>query len=624
MLLYSPLPTVKKLWRKTMKRKLGILTIMLVLAMLALAACGGGGETPDEPDNNGGNEQKIYYTISWVDENGNNITSTQVEEGTAPAYTYTVTDTAEWDYTCEGWCTAADGEPLSAIPAASANATYYAKVSAVKQKYTVSFNTLGGSAVDAQTVEYGSTAQLPDDPTYDGHRFVGWSTTEGGTETADLTALVTGNVTYFAVWNEVVDIKGLLSALLGGYQLDPMSYIPEQMLPTYSANLVDADDIISDYSSFVNTSAITYGFGEQWQMVLDNLQQSQTFFSVLSVVDALSASSVTAFNNYFDQNPANTAHHEFESGIYNVTINYTDGLLYYVVDFTATLPLFGEQTVQIALSLNAETGERVGRIQAGDANALTYRINEDSYEFAIKYLGVRRAMFTIEYDANGDVTGRIYEYLTVSGVGTSSAAEFYITDDYVSVVGNKADGIPLFTGYINELYSADNGRLLGYEVKETLSSIEYNTLFFRLDDINGINSIKYIPAEGETAAAFYVNGSNDAWTAKKVGGLSLKALSRRFDIEYRTQYVYSYDEGNESYVAYKVQVPMIFVQEENFDTFAADVKSANGINISVALSSSVLSKILLDYDVLIPIFIANKDLVTADLIVAYIGEKIEL
>lgn len=624
MLLYSPLPTVKKLWRKTMKRKLGILTIMLVLAMLALAACGGGGETPDEPGNNGGGETKTYYTISWVDENGTNITSTQVEEGTAPAYTYTVTDTAEWDYTFEGWCTAADGEPLSAIPAASANATYYAKVSAVKQKYTVSFNTLGGSAVDAQTVEYGSTAQLPEDPTYDGYRFVGWSTTEGGTETADLTIAVTGNVTYFAVWNEVVDVKGLLSALLNGYQLDPMSYIPEQMLPTYSANLVDADDIISDYSSFVNTSAITYGFGEQWQMVLDNLQQSQTFFSVLSIVDAISASSITAFNNYFDSNPADTAHHEFENGIYNITINYTNGILYYVVDFTANLPVFGEQTAQIALSLDAQTGERVGRIQIGDANALRYTITENSYEFAIKYAGVRRAMFSITRGANGNVAGMIHEYLGVSGVGTSSAAEFIITDDYVSVVGNKADGMLLFTGYITELYDAQSGRLYGYEVKETLSSIEYNTLFFRLDDVAGINTLKYLAGDDDTAATFYVNGSNDAWTAKKVGGLSLKALSRRFDIEYRTQYVYSYDATNESYVAYKVQVPMIFVQEENFDTFAADVKSANDINISVALSNSVLSKILLDYDVLIPIFIANKDLVTADLIVAYIGEKIEL
>jgi diaminopimelate dehydrogenase len=69
----------------------------------------------------------------------------------------------------------------------------------------------------------------------------------------------------------------------------------------------------------VNIANITYGGkGEQWKMVYDNIEQSQLFFNVLSVVDSIATLSVAGFNNYLDENPASTAHYVFESGIYTV------------------------------------------------------------------------------------------------------------------------------------------------------------------------------------------------------------------------------------------------------------------------------------------------------------------
>ncbi|MBO5440416.1 MAG: hypothetical protein J6A53_07165, partial [Clostridia bacterium] len=280
------------------------------------------------------------------------------------------------------------------------------------------------------------------------------------------------------------------------------------------------------------------------------------------------------------------------------------------------LPVVGEQTVQIALTMDIETSERVVRIQLGDANALTYKIAENSYELAIKYLGVRRAMFTIERDDNGDVSGSIYEFLTVSSAEVASCAEFYITEDYVSVIGNKASGMLGFTGYINELYDVNTGALLGYEVQEKLSALTYDTLWFNLKDIDGINTIKYQPAEGKEAAKVFINGSSTQWQAKKV------LLSRRFDIELRTQFVYSYDATEQKYIEHKIEVPMIFVQEKNYDTFIDDVEATNDVTVSVEVSDADLDKILEDYDTLIPIFIENKDKVTVDTIITYIGEKI--
>lgn len=613
-----------------MKKTL-LLMLVLSIALMSMFSCGGdkndgntdaGGESNTNNDTSNQGSEKATYRITWIDEKGNTISSSAVEEGQIPSSTYTVSDTAEWDYTLIGWSVSEGGDVFDSIPAAASDATYYARVTAVKQKYKVTFDSNGGSTVESQTVEYGDKATAPETPKFEGHKFVGWSLTPDGSEPVDFNAEIKGNVTCYAIWNETVDVKALLKALLDGYNANPYSYIPESMRSDFSANLVDSESITGDYSGFVNTSDICYGFGEQWHMVLDNLSQSMTFFNVLSVVDGLTTASITSFNNYFDSNPSDTAHHEFESGIYNVTINFDGQYIIYALDYTATLPALGEQVVQIVLSMDVENGERTVRIQLGDANALAYKIAENSYEFAIKYLGFRRAMFSIDRGANGDISGKIYEYLTYSGAEIASSAEFYINDEYVSVVGNKSGGMVGFTGYICELYSLETGKMLGYEVQESLSSIVYNTLWFNLCDIEGINGIRYEPATDDTPAKVYVNGSSKVWEVKKVGGFDSKMFSRRFDIEFRTQYVYSYDPETEKYTEHAISVPMIFVQEENYDTFIDDVETTNEVTLNVTVADDDLDEILSCYDELIPVFAENKDSVTPDIIIEYIGEKI--
>ena len=95
----------------------------------------------------------------------------------------------------------------------------------------------------------------------------------------------------------------------------------------------------------------------------------------------------------------------FLNGIYTITISFEAGVMSYVIDYTQTLPVFGEQTIQISLSLDITSGEKIGRIQIGEANALRYVATEDSYQFGIKYLGVRRAYFEISKDENDNVDG---------------------------------------------------------------------------------------------------------------------------------------------------------------------------------------------------------------------------
>lgn len=163
--------------------------------------------------------------------------------------------------------------------------------------------------------------------------------------------------------------------------------------------------------------------------------------------------------------------------------------------------------------------------------------------------------------------------------------------------------------------------MMGYEVEETLSKITYNTLWFDLNAISGLSSIRYEKNE-EGEDVFYINNSDSAWESMTVGGFSSKMFSRRFDIEFRTQYFYTYDAINDEYKQIAIQVPMFFVQEENLETFSKDVKSKNNVEISVNISDVNLNAIMDFYDELIPIFKENKETLTSDDIVNFIGDKI--
>ena len=217
----------------------------------------------------------VDYTVSWYNENGTLIANQTVTEGTVPSRNYTVTDTVEWNYTFDGWSSSLGGETLNSLPAVSGNVSYYASVSKVKQTYTVTFVSNCDTNVSSQTIEYGAKASVPAEISFAGHRFIGWYTDSSFTTEVDFDISITENKTYYACWNETVDIKAYLEALLNGYELNPYSYIPEAMRPSYSENLVSSDDIISDYSSFVNVREIaSHGFGEQWNMIIKNIEQS--------------------------------------------------------------------------------------------------------------------------------------------------------------------------------------------------------------------------------------------------------------------------------------------------------------------------------------------------------------
>jgi len=108
-------------------------------------------------------------------------------------------------YTC-GYSTTPDGEVLYNsegiyIPSETiASETLYVKCAI--NKYTVTFDSDGGSNVEPQVINYNETATIPNNPTKSGYIFKGWQLNGN---TYNFNTLITNNIILKAVWNKIQD-----------------------------------------------------------------------------------------------------------------------------------------------------------------------------------------------------------------------------------------------------------------------------------------------------------------------------------------------------------------------------------------------------------------------------------
>lgn len=417
-------------------------------------------------------------------------------------------------------------------------------------------------------------------------------------------------------------------------------YLPTAMNPSYSSNVVNASSINYDFTSFTNVSTINQaGYGEQWQMVVENINQSVAMAKVFNVAQTALSSAGNAVDIYITNSYAEEMSHTFSESGYSGKFEFKDAKLVFNITLTdsVTVPGFGLVKPVIKMEYDLTKEAKGMFISLGDSYKVKYVITENGYEMATTYgltiagKAASRSSYLSIVKSNGKTTGHIYEYTTYEGSDKIKAcADFYVENGYVSVVGNKSSGMTGFDGYINELYSANEGRLLGYEVREELTIAgvtgTYNTLWFNLWDIQGINSVKVTDKtdsnkSGKSTVDVYLNGSSKMLSPTYNTKPIIGKTSRKYDIEYRTRYYYTYDAENDMYVANAVQVPMMFIQEgDNYNSFSADMLSDNGITASVSLSSNHLNKILDDYDTLIDVFITNKDAMSSEAIIAYLEQ----
>lgn len=142
----------------------------------------------------------MTLTASW--KTAQTLTHTVTFTGAGDAFTQTVVDgspatvptiPSKKGYTFTGWYA---GDSLYDFTSpVTADLTVDARW--VKNMYTVSFDSNGGSGVQSQQVAYEDAASQPDNPTLEGHTFQGW-TLDG--DPYDFTTPVTSNITLKALW----------------------------------------------------------------------------------------------------------------------------------------------------------------------------------------------------------------------------------------------------------------------------------------------------------------------------------------------------------------------------------------------------------------------------------------
>lgn len=621
-------------------------SLLLATAMLALllGGCDDGEPTPSNPGGTSNPTSQTFNTTTTNIVGGSSSSDTQVN----PSQTTSSSAPGTSSQTTSGNITSANtgsssvstthittGQITSSHSGTHTgtggggpvtSSTSITQISSVAPiSFTITFDSNGGSAVSSIQAAAGTQVNKPADPTLNGYKFTGWSLNQDGSGKVSWPYTLGGNVTMYANWTEKVNIKGYFTSALQALGQKPSSYLPESLLPQNVAHYHVAQ-LTYDFSSYTSVSNIAYGgFGEQWQMVISNIEQSNTFFKVLTLGETAMSASIVALNSFLDENTADTASTDVNESSYYAKLTFDGTILSYSLKLKTSinLPLIGEVTPQIDVDYNILLNEKTVRIGINEANALKYIQSENTYAFGIKY-GVeavsRTAYFSIVKDEYNNIEGHIFEYVQYKDKDLIPAyADFYIGETYTTVVGNKASGLTGFTNYICELYKTNEGKLLGYEIQETFSSMVYNTLWFNLDNITGINSYAVIDDK------VHVNNSESVFTTKKFGGLSSKTLSRRYDIEQRTQYFYDLVGEEKTLTEYQTSVPMMFVQEEKLSDFVNDVHAENNyLNVSINLSETYLNQIMADYDMYVPILIEHHDNVTGSDISTFIGSAKDL
>lgn len=155
-------------------------------------------------------DTNTVYTISFNTDGGNEVVSQQVEEGEKVAKP---ADPSKEGYEFLGWYL--NGAYFDFQAEVEGNLTLDAKWKEIVveddknedkedkvTKYTVTFNSDGGSSVSKQTVEEGKKATEPKAPTKSGYTFKGWYL---GSTKYNFSNKVTKNITLTAKWDKVVE-----------------------------------------------------------------------------------------------------------------------------------------------------------------------------------------------------------------------------------------------------------------------------------------------------------------------------------------------------------------------------------------------------------------------------------
>jgi len=396
----------------------------------------------------------------------------------------------------------------------------------------------------------------------------------------------------------------------------PWSFLPE----SFSAQNKTVTST-PDYSSFVNVNSIpTNGIGKQLSVVYNLLNKTEKALSFVNPIHQTANTILSLYVDFIDKNPEEYKNFSGTA----LGINFNLELQEHKYLLSASI-----KNVAVVLFADMDNNTYGAKVQLTKTTILKYTVSENSLLIAIDVLDISATQIEFVREQN-QVVGYMYEYLYAGDkelVATSALVT--VGPTYTTLIGTKGDFILTAESRNCEVYLNSTGEFIGSEVREeldvkSLGVATYNTLWYPLKNISGITNIKKEDnPNGLNADTIYINNAEESIGSKIVSVFptSKKAYSRRFDIEFKKMYFYTYNQMEEEYEEVVVEVPMMFVQEENLDTFIQDFSEENkkflSGQITLNFSSAHASAVNYGYYTLIDVYNTIKTLVTYEKITEY-------
>lgn len=423
-----------------------------------------------------------------------------------------------------------------------------------------------------------------------------------------------------AVLHILPNLSGIAESIIDSFGSTPdvWEFLPESF--RLNENRAYTGSTTIDFTTAKQVSAIPVsGIGKQLDVVYGTVVNMQDLLGYTDIFYKSANTIATLYQEYINTHPENYKTFEGQTG--------GGAIVFKIQLIDSRYKLFAKiGPASLELTSNTNDNSYTGRIQLSN-NALKFEVGENTLTIALNILNhaVRQLIFA---RADNVVTCNMYETLYFEESTFKETSALLTWDGAtVSVCGANGDFFLGSSGEVVELYDAATGRYLGSKVKETVSSVEYNTYWFNLSSIGGINLVRVVAeshGNGLLAATspctVYLNGSSNYFTPMLVGGTGAKMRSRRCDIEMKKMYYYVYD--GESFEKISIDIPMIFVQAEVYDTFAADIKNKNSnLTVTSNVPASTITMLDLYYEVGLEAYEEIAGLITPAEIVAYIGTK---
>ena len=231
-----------------MKNRKPVLFLITAVFSLVLSGCGNTNVSSSVSSSSSSEKSPVIeYTVVFDSQGGTEIPSTKVKRGetvTRPA------DPARGDDAFTGWYKEkALTNKFDFDTPIYTDLTLYAGWQEIK--YTVTFDSQGGSGVAPITVKKGQTIDQPKDPIKMHGNFTGWYKEQELTNLFDFSNPINQDLTLYAGWNEPSYNVNLKIAVFADIQLSAKENVYNSGTGTYDA-YANAGNTVHAYVSLKN------------------------------------------------------------------------------------------------------------------------------------------------------------------------------------------------------------------------------------------------------------------------------------------------------------------------------------------------------------------------------------